>query len=75
MDELIQLVARRAGLTPAQAEAAVQAVLEHFTARLPSPVVGRIHEMLRGLGADGAAAQNQGPPTEPPAGSKNRPPP
>ncbi|APW36270.1 hypothetical protein RD110_02795 [Rhodoferax koreense] len=47
MDQLIALVARRAGLTPAQAHAAVLAVLDFLTAGLPSPVVGRIHELLR----------------------------
>lgn len=47
VDQLIALVARRAGLTPAQARAAVLAVLDFLTAGLPSPVVGRIHELLR----------------------------
>jgi hypothetical protein len=46
MDELIQLVARRAGISPAQAALAVSAILGHLTARLPSPVVGRIREQL-----------------------------
>ncbi|MES2185693.1 MAG: hypothetical protein V4505_14160 [Pseudomonadota bacterium] len=47
VDKLIDLVARRAGLTPEQARLAVLAVLEFLTAGLPSPVVGRIHELLR----------------------------
>ena len=46
MDELIQLVARRAGISYAQAALAVAAMLGHLTARLPSPVVGRIRELL-----------------------------
>lgn len=48
VEQLIALVARRAGLTPTQARAAVLAVLDFLTAGLPSPVVGRIHELLRG---------------------------
>lgn len=46
MDELIQLVAQRAGISPAQAALAIAAMLSHFAARLPSPVVGRIRELL-----------------------------
>ena len=48
LDELIQLLAQRAGITPAQAEIAIACVLGYLTARLPSPVVGRIREQLGG---------------------------
>ena len=46
VDELIRLVAQRAGIPSAQAAAAVSAMLSYLTARLPSPVVGRIREQL-----------------------------
>lgn len=46
MDELIQLVAQGADISPAQATLAVSAMLSYLTARLPSPVVGRIRELL-----------------------------
>jgi len=46
MDELIQLVAQRAGISAAQATLAVAAMLGYLTARLPSPLVGRIREEL-----------------------------
>ena len=46
MDELIQLVAQRAGITPAQAELAIACMLGYLTARLPSPVAGRIREQI-----------------------------
>ncbi len=46
MDELIQLVAQRAGISSAQATLAVSAMLSYLTARLPSSVVGRIREQL-----------------------------
>jgi hypothetical protein len=49
VDELIQLVAQRAGISLPQAALAVAAVLRFLTARLPSPVVGRIREQLAGL--------------------------
>ena len=44
--ELIQLVAQRAGISSAQAALAVSAMLGYLTARLPSPLVGRIREQL-----------------------------
>lgn len=46
MDELIRLVAQRAGISPTQAAQAVAAVLNYLAVRLPSPVVGRIREQL-----------------------------
>jgi len=46
VNELIRLVAQRAGISPAQAKLAVIAMLAYLTARLPSPVVGRIREQL-----------------------------
>lgn len=46
MDELIALVAQRAGISPAQATLATAAMLSYLTARLPSSVVGRIREQL-----------------------------
>jgi len=46
MDDLIALVSQRAAISPAQAAAAVAAMLGYLTARLPSPVVGRIREQI-----------------------------
>jgi hypothetical protein len=46
VNELIQLVAQQAGISPAQAKLAISVILNYFTARLPSPVVGRIREQL-----------------------------
>lgn len=46
MDELTQLVAQRAGISPAQAAVAIAEMLSYLTARLPSPVVGRMRELL-----------------------------
>jgi hypothetical protein len=46
MDELVRSVALRAGISPAQAAQAVSAMLAYLAARLPSPVVGHIHELL-----------------------------
>jgi hypothetical protein len=47
MDDLTTLVMERSGVTPAQAERAVTTVLDYLTAKLPSPLVGRIHAVLR----------------------------
>ena len=46
LDELTREVARTAGLAPEQAALAVAAVLRFFTARLPSALVGELHERL-----------------------------
>ena len=46
LDELIPAVARGAGLSPEQAALAVAAMLKFFTARLPSSLVGELHERL-----------------------------
>ena len=47
MDELVQEVARAAGLPAAQAALAVGAMLRFFTARLPSTLVGELHARLK----------------------------
>lgn len=60
MDELIDHVARRAGLTREQARRAVEATIGFLTAKLPSPVVGRLRELLSG-GDDDAPRQNGAP--------------
>ena len=53
MDALIQLVAQRANISMPQAARAVAAMLDYLTARLPSPMVGRIREELAEPGAGG----------------------
>ena len=60
MDELIQLVAQRAGISSAQAALAVSAMLGYLTARLPSPVVGRIREQLGGEQSPRERDRNEG---------------
>ncbi|MDD5404890.1 MAG: hypothetical protein PHZ14_10195 [Sulfuricella sp.] len=57
MDELIQQVAQRAGISLEQAALAVAAMVSYLTVRLPSPVVGRIREQL------GEARQPRNPET------------
>lgn len=47
LEELIDAVARAAGLTTEQARVAVAAMLRFFTARLPSAWVGELHARLR----------------------------
>jgi hypothetical protein len=46
VDELVLLVAQRAQVPSAQAALAVSAMMDYLTARLPSPLVGRIRELL-----------------------------
>lgn len=46
MNELIQLVAERAGISPEQARIAVSTILRALASRLPSPIIGQIRSML-----------------------------
>lgn len=54
LQELILAVGRAARLSPEQAGDAVAAMLRFFTARLPSALVGELHERL---GSQGVAAR------------------
>lgn len=47
INELTKVVARTAQLRPEQAEMAVRAMLNFFTARLPSRLVGELHAYLK----------------------------
>ena len=49
---MIQTVALRAGISPPQATRAVSAMLAFLAARLPSPVMGHIHEAVSQAAAD-----------------------
>ena len=46
MDELIGAVQRQAGISEEKARLAVAAMLAFLSARLPSPLVGRIQALL-----------------------------
>lgn len=48
MDELIKLVADKAGITEAQAQQAVDAVLGFLKEQLPEPLAGQIDALLKG---------------------------
>lgn len=61
MDELVQEVARAAGLPAVQAALAVGAVLRFFTARLPSALVGELHARLHAPASPVPAAHSDEP--------------
>jgi hypothetical protein len=52
MEELVNLVAQKAGISPDQANQAVQVALGYPKEKLPAPVASRIDGLL----ADGGAA-------------------
>ena len=60
MDDVIELVAQRAGISAAQATLAVSALLSYLTARLPSPLVGRIREQLGDVQSPGGPVPGDG---------------
>ncbi len=58
MDELIKNVAKQANISPEQATAAVNAVLDFMKNKLPAPVVEQIKAALSGQQVDTSAVTN-----------------
>ena len=50
MDELVNQVAEKTGLAPAQAKMAVDTVIDYLKDKLPAPVAGQIDAVLEGGG-------------------------
>lgn len=48
MDQLVNLVSQKAGITQDQARAAVQTVLDFLKQKLPAPVASQIDGVLSG---------------------------
>ncbi len=48
MDELIKLVAGKVGISPAQAEQAVNTVLGFLKDKLPEPIAGQLDKIVGG---------------------------
>lgn len=55
MDELVQLVAERAGISEDAARTAVVTVLGFLKERLPAPIAGQLDNALEGGGLADAA--------------------
>ena len=51
MDELVKLVAKKTGISEAQARKAVETVLDFLKDKLPDPIAGRLDNILEGGGA------------------------
>jgi nucleoid DNA-binding protein len=58
MDELITNVAKQANISPEQAKAAVNSVLDFLKDKLPAPVVDQIKAALSGQQVDVSAVTN-----------------
>src|SRR5512140_784952 len=54
MDELIRLVAQKAGISQEQARTAATTVVGFLKGRLPEPLAGQLDQYLGGAGAAGA---------------------
>jgi len=50
MEELVQLVSQKAGISQDQAKTAVATVLSYLKDKLPAPVAGQIDSLLGGGG-------------------------
>ncbi len=55
MNELVNEVASRTGLSPDQAQSAVTAAVEFLQARLPAPLGGALQSLLAGGSGDAGA--------------------
>lgn len=53
MDELINLVTKKTGLSQKQATQAVETVLDFLKQKLPAPVASQIDGVLKGGGSEG----------------------
>jgi uncharacterized protein (DUF2267 family) len=54
MNELIQQVSQRTGLSEDKAQEAVNTVISYLKQKLPEPIAGHIDSALQGGGATGA---------------------
>jgi len=62
MDELVQLVSTKTGLSEEQSKMAVEVVLDYFKDKLPEPIAGQLDNLLEGgdMGGLGNIAQGLG---------------
>lgn len=55
MDELVNMVAKKTGLTPEMSKTVVTMVLDFVKKKLPAPVAGQIDAVLGGASTSGVA--------------------
>ena len=48
MDELVQLVSQKTGLSEEMSQQAVEVVLEYLKEKLPAPIAGQLDNILEG---------------------------
>ena len=53
MDELVELVSQRTGVSEEVARMAVETVLAYLKEKLPAPLAGQIDNVLSGAGIEG----------------------
>jgi len=54
MDELVQLVVQKTGISEQQAQGAVDTVLDYLKDILPAPIAGQIDGLIAGEGSTGS---------------------
>jgi hypothetical protein len=57
MEEVINLVAQKANISPDQAKVAVQVVLGYLKDKLPAPVASQVEGILAGGGSAGSLGE------------------
>lgn len=53
MEQLVQLVSEKTGLSEEKSRQAVEIVLEYLKGRLPAPIAGQLDSVLEGEGGAG----------------------
>lgn len=53
MDQIVNAVVQRTGISEAQARTAVETVIRHLKDRLPAPVAGQLDNFVGGSGGSG----------------------
>ena len=52
MDELVELVVKKTGISEDMARKAVETVIDYLKDKLPDPIAGRVDDVLEGKSAD-----------------------
>jgi len=60
MEELIQLVSEKAGITPEQAKDAITTIIDHFKDKLPFGMGDKLESFISADGASGSATAGEG---------------
>ena len=59
MDQLIDMITKRTGISADQAHGAVNTVLEFLKEKLPGPIAAQVESLMSGQGSEGLVGKAQ----------------